>query len=116
MPLILSGQYAAAPYRLVSAFLFFLVVVPLAYLLARLRLQSGSIWPMIVARGAWNAVIVSTFGAFTAGSMAGLWAGESGILTALATVIVVALLVRGEWTMRKAPGDAPFAEKRVAAV
>lgn len=110
LPLILSGQYATGPYRLVSAFLFILVVVPLAYLLARLRLQSGSVWPAIVAHGAWNAVIVSTFGAFTSGQVAGLWTGESGILTALATVVVVALLVRGEWTMRKAPKDGPFAE------
>ena len=77
--------------------------LPFAYLLARLRLESGSIWPAIVSHAAWNAVIVSTFGAFTIGPMAGLWTGESGILTVLVTLVVVALLVRGTWKMRKTP-------------
>ena len=50
--------------------------------------------------------------AFTSGPLAGLWTGESGILTLLVTVAVVAMLVRGNWKMRKAPGDVPFAETR----
>jgi membrane protease YdiL (CAAX protease family) len=108
LPLILSGQYAAGPYPVLSAFLFVLVVMPFAYLLAYLRLQSGSIWPAIVTHRGWNAVIVNTFGAFTSGPLAGLWSGESSILTALATLLV-ALVVRGKWQMRKAPRGLPAA-------
>jgi hypothetical protein len=63
-----------------------------------------------------RAVIISTFGAFISGPLAGLWTGESGIVTVLVTVAVVALLVRGTWRMRKAPGDLPFAEARATAI
>jgi membrane protease YdiL (CAAX protease family) len=92
------------------------VVVPFAYVLARLRLESGSIWPVIVCHAAWNAVIVSTFGAFTSGAMARLWTGESGILSVLVMVVVVAPLLRGTWKLRGAPSEAPFAETRVTAL
>jgi membrane protease YdiL (CAAX protease family) len=116
LPLILSGQYAAGLSPALSAALFVITVVPFAYLQAYLRLTSGSIWPTIVAHGAWNAVLVNTFGAFTSGAFAGLWTGESGLLTALATIVVVALVVGGTWSMRKAPADAPFAEARATSI
>jgi membrane protease YdiL (CAAX protease family) len=116
LPLVVSGQYAAGPWPILSAVLFVLVAVPFAYLLAYLRLESGSLWPAIVSHAAWNAVIGSTFSAFTFGTLAGLWTGESGILTVLVTMFGVALLVRGTWKMRKAPNQAPFAEFRVTAL
>ena len=116
LPLVLSGQYAAGPWPIVSSLLFTLVVVLFAHVLARLRLESGSIWPAIVCHAAWNAVVVSTFAAFTSGAMAGLWTGESGILTLLVMVVVVAPLVRGTRKLRKAPHEAPFAETRMTAL
>src|SRR5205823_5437399 len=76
----------------------------------------GRLWVFGDTHAALNAVIISTFGAFTSGPLAGLWTGESGMLTLLVTVAVVALLVRGTWMMRKAPGDLPFAETRATAI
>jgi CAAX protease family protein len=89
----------------VSGLLFTLVVVLFAYVLARLRLESGSIWPVIVCHAAWNAVMLNTFAAFTTGAMAGLWTGESGILTVLVMVVVVPPFVRGTWKLRRTPGE-----------
>ena len=103
VPLILSGQYAFSAYPLLSAGLFLVSVVSFSYLLAWSRLQSGSVWPAIIAHASWNAVIQSAFGASTSGGA--IWIGESGVLVAAVIVVTTALIVRGRWVIRRTPDD-----------
>jgi uncharacterized protein len=105
IPLILAGIYAAGPYPALSAVLFMVAVVSLAYVLARMRLETGSIWPVIFAHGAWNAIIQVAFDPVARGPVAGLWTGESGILTVVVLVVVAVLVSGGSWTyIRTLPG------------
>ena len=99
----MSGQYASGPYPALSACVFLLNITALAYLAARLRLESGSVWPAIVVHAAWNAIIQGVFGASTQGKS--VWVGESGILVVLVNLVVVAMLVRGSWTVKRKPGE-----------
>lgn len=103
LPLILSGQYAQAGNPLVSASLFVLVVVAISYLFARVRLETGSVWPAVLLHASWNAVIQGAFDPFTGG--ANRWTGESGILTVAVAALLVFLLCRGRWTARTSPKD-----------
>jgi membrane protease YdiL (CAAX protease family) len=103
LPLILSGQYASGPYPVLSAFLFLINISALAYLMARLRLESGSVWPPIIGHASWNALVQDVFDASTHGKS--LWVGESGILVTLVNLVVVQMLVRGNWTVKRDPRD-----------
>lgn len=94
LPLILSGLYAAGPNPLLSALWFMVAITVSAFLYAKLRLATGSIWPVIILHGAWNSIIQSVFDASTSGERATLWVGESGILVMLTIIVVVVLLAR----------------------
>lgn len=94
LPLILSGLYAAGPNPLLSALWFMVVITVSSFLYAKLRLATGSIWPVIILHGAWNSTIQSVFDASTSGERATLWVGESGILVMLTIIVVVVLLAR----------------------
>lgn len=107
LPLILSGQYAAGPNRILSAATFVATVVGLGFTMAFLRLSTGSVWPAIVLHGVWNAVIQGTFDVST--KEPSIWVGEAGILVAAASVAVAWLLARKAYEARRAPGEAPFA-------
>jgi membrane protease YdiL (CAAX protease family) len=91
MPLILSGVYAVGRYPWLSPFVFALGMVAGSFVYARVRLESGSVWPAVVLHSAWNALIQGTFDAFTSGSSrqhaTTSWTGESGLLVALFTVV-----------------------------
>jgi CAAX protease family protein len=113
-PLILSGQYASGPNPALSALLFLLNITVFAYLAARLRLESGSVWPTTLAHAAWNAIIQDVFDASTQGKS--VWVGESGILVVLVNLVVVAMLVRGSWTVKREPGETEPAVVRALAV
>ncbi len=113
-PLILSGQYAAGPNRVLSMALFFVDVLAASYLVARLRLGSGSVWPAVLFHASWNAVIQGVFDAGTKG--VSLWVGESGILVATVDLALVALLIRGTWTINHMPNDAAATTTRALAV
>lgn len=105
VPLILWGGYATSAYPLFSAAMFVVSIMPVALLYFRWRMTTGSIWPVVIAHGAWNVVIQSVFDRYTHGPSAAIWTGESGVLTA-ATLWVVFLLIRREaWagTTRDAP-------------
>jgi uncharacterized protein len=105
LPLILAGIYAAGPYPALSAVLFMVAVVSPASVLARMRLETGSIWPVIFAHGAWNAIIQVAFDPVARGPVAGLWTGESGILTVVVLVVVAVIVSGGSWTyIRTLPG------------
>jgi len=74
---------------------FTVVVIPIGCYMARQRLETGSVWPAIVFHAVWNDVIGLAFGAST--DKEGIWLGESGILVAAASVLVLVPLLRGRW-------------------
>jgi membrane protease YdiL (CAAX protease family) len=103
VPLILSGQHAAGARRELSATLFVIGVIAEAYLVAYLRLRSGSVWPAVIMHGAWNAVIQGTFDRATVGTPAAV--GESGWLTVIFSVAFMLAVTRGVWTLQRQPGE-----------
>jgi uncharacterized protein len=105
LPLIFAGIYAAGPYPALSAVLFVVSVTSMSFVFARMRLETGSIWPVIFAHSAWNAIIQGPFDGATKGPNAALWTGESGILTVIVLVVVAVIVSRGTWTyIRSLPG------------
>lgn len=109
MPIIFSGQYASSDTPALSAGLFLLDVLAIAYVAARLRLESGSVWPAIMIHSAWNSIIQGAFDAST--QHAGSWVGESGLFTALVALILAALYVRGRFVPQRRP-DEPMDDAR----
>lgn len=107
-PLILSGQYASGPHPLLSTCIFLVDVVAFAYLTAWLRLRSGSVWPAVVAHAAWNAIIQEVFDASTAG--VSIWLGESGLIVSGVSLVLVVMLVRARWSIKRTPAEPAFAE------
>src|SRR5262245_53290106 len=57
VPLILGGVYLAGPLPALSAVLFMVLATALSFVFARLRLETGSVWPAIALHAAWNAII-----------------------------------------------------------
>ena len=57
MPVVLAGGYAAGPLPVLSAVFIMISITSFGYVIARLRLETGSIWPAIVLHAAWNSVI-----------------------------------------------------------
>ena len=109
MPIIFSGQYASSDTPTLSALLFLVDVVGIAYVAARVRLESGSVWPAVMIHAAWNSVIQGAFDAST--QHAGFWVGESGLLTALVSLALAALYLRGRFVPLRRP-DEPMGEAR----
>lgn len=113
MPLILSGQYAAGRYPVLSSAMFLLSIVAGSYIVGRARLESGSIWPAVAFHSAWNAIIQGSFDRYTAGGNTShadtVWTGEGGVLVALASVMVAALLMARPWSARLRPRDEAIA-------
>jgi len=105
IPLILAGVYVAGTAPIVSALIFTVSVTSLGFVIARMRLETGSIWPAIVLHGSWNSIIQGAFDPATTSSGAGatLWVGEAGIITALALVVAAVIFSRGHWTIRRVP-------------
>ena len=73
------------------------------FVYARMRLETGSIWPAIVLHGAWNSIFQTAFVPATTGAGAVWWVGESGILTLIALVVAAIIFSRGHWTIRRDP-------------
>lgn len=112
VPLVLAGVYAAGPSPVLSAALIMVAITSFGYVIARLRLETGSVWPAVVLHAAWNNIIQGPFDGATSGADATLWVGESGVLTALALVVAAVFSSRGRWTILRSPGEhpkAPFA-------
>jgi len=107
VPLILAGVYVAGSNPYVTAVLFMVSVTSLGFVFARMRLETGSIWPTIALHGAWNSIIQGAFDPVTMGTGAGatLWVGEAGIFTALALVVAAVIFSRGHWTIRRVPEE-----------
>ncbi|MDC3961294.1 type II CAAX endopeptidase family protein [Polyangium jinanense] len=104
-PLILSGHYNPSPSPLLALLLFVVSMCGQSYFAARLRLDTGSVWPPVVMHAAWNAIVVSFFGASTTGEHAPLWASEGGVLVAASTVLITFLLLRFRRGQESAPSS-----------
>jgi uncharacterized protein len=103
VPLILGGVYLAGPPPMVSALLWMVVAIAMSFVLARLRLETGSIWPAITLHAAWNSIIQTAFDPASPGPDAALWIGESGILVTLTMIAAAVAFTRGRWTVRRSP-------------
>ncbi len=75
------------------AFLF-LLATAFSFVFARLRLETGSVWPAIVLHASWNSLIQVVFDPASTGPGAALWVGESGILVTLIMVIATFIVTR----------------------
>jgi uncharacterized protein len=105
VPLIIAGVYVAGSSSVVSVVLFMVAVTSMGFVLARMRLETGSLWPAIVLHGAWNSIIQGAFDPVSMGAGTTLWVGEAGILTALAVVVAAIIFSRGHWTIRRVPEE-----------
>nr|WP_240806775.1 CPBP family intramembrane glutamic endopeptidase [Polyangium spumosum] len=104
-PMILSGHYNPSPSPMLSLLLFVVCLTGQSYFAARLRLDTGSVWPPVVMHGGWNAIAVSFFGASTTGKHAPLWASEGGVLVAGSTVLITYVLLRWRRGQESAPSS-----------
>ena len=103
--MIAAGVYASGPNTWLSAALFLPVIIALNFFMARLRLQSGSVWPAVVAHAAWNSIIQGVFDFSTADETSAHWVGEAGILVAVVSLVVAAAVVYKPAPMLSAPGQ-----------
>ncbi len=110
VPLVLSGVYAVGPSPILSASLIMVSITSFGYVIGRMRLETGSVWPAVALHAAWNTIIQGPFDGATSGAGATLWVGESGVLTALVLVAAAGIFSRGRWTVLRRPPmpeDAP---------
>jgi membrane protease YdiL (CAAX protease family) len=76
VPVVLAGGYAAGPSPALSAVVIMVSITSFGYVIARMRLETGSIWPAIVLHVAWNSIIQGPFDGNTTGTGATLWVRE----------------------------------------
>jgi CAAX protease family protein len=105
VPLIVTGViYAEHPSTFVAVLVFMVSATAAACVLARARLETGSIWPCVVLHSAYNSVIQSAFWPAAPGTGAFIWVGmEAGILVAVVLVLLALALCRGRWTFLRTP-------------
>jgi CAAX protease family protein len=104
VPLILGGVYLVGPPPLLAALLWMVTATAFSFVFARVRLDTGSVWPAIALHSAWNAIIQAAFDPASHGARAELWIGESGILVALTMVVAAIVFSCGRWTLGKEEG------------
>ncbi len=110
VPVILGAGYAAGPSPAISAVLLVALATAFGFVFARLRLETGSVWPAIILHAAWNSIIQSGFDAARSGGSrsnlhgdASWWVGESGTLTVIAMIIAAIIFSQGRRTIRREP-------------
>ncbi|HEY2176410.1 MAG TPA: type II CAAX endopeptidase family protein [Mycobacteriales bacterium] len=115
LPMVFAGFYAAGDSRLLSAALILVSITATSFVYARIRLETGSVWPVVLAHSAWNMIIQNPFDHAASGPGATLWVGEAGILTAVVLVVVAVLVSRGRWAdLRRPPRPTPQDNDRAA--
>jgi membrane protease YdiL (CAAX protease family) len=97
VPLILGGVYLAGAPPTLSALLWMVTATSFGFVFARLRLETGSVWPAIALHASWNSIIQVAFDPASTGAGAAVWVGESGILVALTMIVAAVVFGRGRW-------------------
>ena len=100
---LLGGVYLVGPPPLLAALLWMVTATAFSFVFARVRLETGSVWPAITLHSAWNAIIQAAFDPASHGAHAELWIGESGILVALTMIVAAIVFSCGRWTIRRDP-------------
>lgn len=103
VPVVLGAGYAAGPSPAVSAVLLVTLTTAFGSVFARLRLETGSVWPAIILHAAWNSIIQSAFDEARSGGDGSWWVGESGVLTVATLIISAVIFSRGRWTILAKP-------------
>jgi len=105
VPLIVTGIiYSASPSTALAVVVFMVSATSAGVVIARFRLETGSIWPPIAFHAAYNSVIQTAFTPATAGPDAPLWVGEeAGILVAVTLLAAAVLFSLGRWRMLRWP-------------
>ncbi|WP_028560180.1 CPBP family intramembrane glutamic endopeptidase [Paenibacillus pinihumi] len=96
LPVILMGDYYSGPYPALSVIFFMISCTSFGYIVGRIRMTTGSLWPAILLHSSWNAIAQDAFDAFSKGENALLWTGESGIIVAL-------VFLAAAWIISKRP-------------
>lgn len=112
LPLTFLVGYAAGTSVAVAAPLLVLQITAAGVVIGWLRLSTGSIWPVVVFHGWWNALIQTAFDPASTGEGHETWVGESGVLTTAVLVVVAAWLLRRSWVMVRRPGEPGVAVPR----
>lgn len=99
LPLMVAGLYYASPILLLSIVLFMISVTSFGYVIAYLRLATGSIWPAVFLHSTWNTIIQNVFDLFTQGDSVLLWTGESGVFVALTLLATAFIFSKRQWVM-----------------
>jgi membrane protease YdiL (CAAX protease family) len=99
VPLILGGVYLAGPSPALSALLWMVTATAFSVVFARLRLETGSVWPAIALHASWNSIIQVAFDPASTGAGAAVWVGESGILVTLTMIAAAVVFARGRWVI-----------------
>lgn len=101
-PLALRMQ---SPHPIQTLALFTILLIPMGGVMARLRLESGSVLSCIVMHAVWNEVLGIVFAGFTVNE--GVWLGESGYLVVGASIVLLIPLLVGRWPARPSPDEPP---------
>jgi membrane protease YdiL (CAAX protease family) len=103
VPLFLWGGFVQGVPPLLATTLLLVLTPSLGYVLARMRLETGSVWPAVALHVTWNVTIQAGFQPLAAGASSQVWVGESGILTALVLIVLAVIYSRGRWTILREP-------------
>src|SRR3712207_2372335 len=118
VPLFLWGGFVQGVPPLLATALLMVMAPSLGYVLARMRLETGSVWPAVALHVAWNVAIQAGFQPLATGPSSQVWVGESGVLTVLALVVAAVIYSRGRWTILREPPEgekAPMQQESVQA-
>jgi membrane protease YdiL (CAAX protease family) len=103
VPLFLWGGFVQGVPPLLATALLMVLTPALGYVLARMRLETGSVWPAVALHVAWNVTIQAGFQPLASGASSQVWVGESGVITALVLVVAAAVYSRGRWKILRQP-------------
>ena len=101
--MLLTTAYNPAGNRLIVVPLFLAILTVAGILYGYLRNESGSLWPVVIAHGTFNAVLGVLAGAAVVANptTAAYITGETGVFTLIALIIVAWILTRRSTVRQK---------------
>jgi CAAX protease family protein len=103
VPLFLWGGFVQGVPPLLATALLMATTPALGFVLARMRLETGSVWPAVALHAVWNAAIQVGFQPLATGASSQVWVGENGVITALVLILAAVVYSRGKWTILREP-------------